>query len=338
MKQDRLVALVPAEVGWFGTVEEKEGFLIVTDILVPKQQVSTGSVDYDQDGMHEFLEQYAEVMHLIKYFGHSHHTMGAYWSGVDTGEFIEPMLGSASDYFICHVQNVRGESKTRIDQNRPFQASLDCDLVSLVSTEVDSWAKDQIEKLVEVKSYSKTSTTTSSSKSKETSKSDSKSTSKSSPSSSAKESSSDRTEEVDGQAIPIVSTIEDVPDEGRVVWYDSQHARHEFFNGSLVKKTYPSSSRSVNRSEQKRAEGKALATQEVAERLPQTPSQNGARRSEQRDDIRSAQAAKKTALEDMELDEESDIILPVEREDALEEVVDDDDMMIAWAGGYGVGI
>jgi len=116
MKQRRLVDLCNDEIAWFGVVDKtSSGMMVVTDLIVPKQEVSGGSVDYDEDWMHQMLEEYADIITKIRFFGHSHVNMGVGWSGTDTNEFMAK-IGEipGMDYFICHVRTIRKIEFTKI--------------------------------------------------------------------------------------------------------------------------------------------------------------------------------------------------------------------------------
>lgn len=201
LKQDRLIAMVPGEVGWFGVVNDEDSdFIIIEDIIVPKQKVTGASVDYDAAGIESLMDEHSDVIHKVKYFGHSHYTMDSYFSSIDIDDFIKPMSETGIDYFICHVENKEGKSETRIDQFKPIRIEdKECELITLIPGDIVDWAQEQVKDKVTVE---KTATP-------KWTKSNNNST-------------------------KVVHSRQDVPKKGRAVWIDSLNTRREYVDGRLV--------------------------------------------------------------------------------------------------------
>lgn len=243
-KENRLVARMDAEIGWFGVVEELDGYPYVVDILVPKQEVSGSAVDYDELGLAELLEENIDVCDKIKYFGHSHVNMSSYFSGVDTGNFIQKMMSvPGCNSFICHVQNKKGESQTRMDLKIPFRCTISMRQIIVVPDDVEAWAKEAIDTNVSKKAQVSHHQVAGGKHS--VGRHPRVGQNKQLGSGSATRS---------DEKVLVVNSIAAVPEKGRAVFYDTAGRRNEFKDGALVGLKAPG--RSVQRSEAKRAEGK----------------------------------------------------------------------------------
>lgn len=154
LKQDRLVALCSKEIGWVGSVKPYETpqgkIMVVEDIFVPTQVVSSTSVDVEPEdfGIAGLMDRFPESVEFMRYFGHSHVNMGAYFSGTDTGQ-IDDWRKYGLDWCINHVQNKKGESKTRFDMFEPFHFTLEIPkMEQLVPSSIDKWAREMLEEYV----------------------------------------------------------------------------------------------------------------------------------------------------------------------------------------------
>lgn len=155
LKQDRIVALCSKEVGWVGTVKNHSGILVIEDIFVPEQEVSSTSVDVKPEdfGIAGLMEEYPDQVEFMRYFGHSHVNMSAYWSGTDTGQ-IEDWEKYGLDWCINHVQNKKGESQTRFDMFQPFHFAVHIpSVIQLIPTELEKWVEGQLDTKVKEKKF-----------------------------------------------------------------------------------------------------------------------------------------------------------------------------------------
>lgn len=113
----------PDEISGFLTGEIKDGEIIVDGILFPHQDVSTGSVEVEPKNLIKMRKEYGdECMRIIGHW-HSHHTMGAFWSGTDD-DFIKS-YSRTKDTSIFFVSSTKGRIKMMVVNNKPFQIALD---------------------------------------------------------------------------------------------------------------------------------------------------------------------------------------------------------------------
>jgi len=101
-------------------VEDEEGDFILKDPIILKQEVS---------GMNCEMEEEALALHyskMVSKYGnkvrhcwwHSHHTMGAYWSGTDNGTILG---NETQDFSVSLVVNLKQEYKLRVQFFYPFE-------------------------------------------------------------------------------------------------------------------------------------------------------------------------------------------------------------------------
>jgi hypothetical protein len=114
------IADVDTEVGGFGYASlTEDGDFIWDDVFLVPQVVSSSEVEFDGDGITKAIERAIKDERLGKpgftwVSWHSHHSMGAFWSGTDEdciktyGEAGIPML-------LSFVGNKNGEYKMRFD-------------------------------------------------------------------------------------------------------------------------------------------------------------------------------------------------------------------------------
>jgi hypothetical protein len=114
----------PNEIGGFGVIETLEdGANVVRHMRLLEQEVSSGSVDWDDQAFAKYLEWlYTPVENggagwtaaeYGVYSWHSHGAMSTFWSGTDK-DFIERM-GYSVPWMFSSVYNNRNEVKHRLD-------------------------------------------------------------------------------------------------------------------------------------------------------------------------------------------------------------------------------
>lgn len=114
LDQGAIVALCKDEVSWFGTVtEDADGDLIIDEMFVPEQEVSGASADVDEDGMVKMAEEILkrddgiDVFNKLRYFCHSHVTMGTGPSGTDEEQAAD-FAKQCDDFLIRGICNKHG--------------------------------------------------------------------------------------------------------------------------------------------------------------------------------------------------------------------------------------
>ena len=108
-KLDVLCTEFDSEIGGYLTGESKAGEIYLDDILIPSQRVSSVSVKIDPKDQISLLKRYGQKCKRIIGHFHSHHRMGAFWSGQDSSDMQSVMqhkklyvfiVGSKGDYKI----------------------------------------------------------------------------------------------------------------------------------------------------------------------------------------------------------------------------------------------
>lgn len=120
IKTRQLVDLCDKEVGWFGSVEKREGEIyVIYDIFVFDQEVHATETDIDAASIgkvvHELYEQDKEKeVNELNFWGHSHVNMAVSPSGQDKSQALEFADNNPGlKYMICGIFNKKGE--IRID-------------------------------------------------------------------------------------------------------------------------------------------------------------------------------------------------------------------------------
>ena len=145
-KQQALIQSCPAEVGWFGEVRMHKipGYgevYYVTDIYVPEQTVSVGSVDQIGDELLRWMMQNPELASRCNYYGHSHVTAETFTSYTDLTQILN-WREYGVPYMINYVGNKHGEHWTRLDQFEPREGSSSVNLIIDVPDNYRAWARD----------------------------------------------------------------------------------------------------------------------------------------------------------------------------------------------------
>lgn len=113
------VDIAGEEVGWLGTVEKIPGALLIKDVFLLKQKVSSAQTTITEEGLTEFGEEIlqlpdgVDIYNNIRFWGHSHVNMGTSPSGQDESQ-MEIFKGSEHPYFIRGILNKRGRMEFTI--------------------------------------------------------------------------------------------------------------------------------------------------------------------------------------------------------------------------------
>ena len=105
--------------GQLVVLEDADGDYILEDPVILKQEISSGNCELDGEQL---------AIHYSKMIGkhgnnvrhcwwHSHHTMGAFWSGTDDATILSH---PANDWTLSLVVNLKKEYKLRIQFFSPF--------------------------------------------------------------------------------------------------------------------------------------------------------------------------------------------------------------------------
>lgn len=112
------------EISALGCVKIEDNKIVIEDIYLFEQYVTGASTDISQKDVANFLCEYirnGKDPSKLKFWWHSHATMGVFWSGTD----INTINRFSSDWMISMVSNKHGDIKLRIDMFSPFRIYLD---------------------------------------------------------------------------------------------------------------------------------------------------------------------------------------------------------------------
>ena len=131
--------------GQLVVLEDKDGDYILEEPVILKQEISSGNCELDgeQLAIHysKMIGKYGNnVRHC---WWHSHHTMGAFWSGTDDATILSH---PANDWTLSLVVNLKKEYKLRIQFFSPFMHEENVEL-NFLQEEYD--VDDAIDKEVE---------------------------------------------------------------------------------------------------------------------------------------------------------------------------------------------
>lgn len=114
------------EVGGYLLGEIKGGIIYLQDLLIPRQNVSSTSVEITPESQLELRRTYRDKCNRIIGHWHSHHTMGAFWSATDEENMKNFMI--RKDLFIFLVTSTTNH-KVRVSLRDPLNFDIDdCEL------------------------------------------------------------------------------------------------------------------------------------------------------------------------------------------------------------------
>ena len=112
------------EISGLGAVEELKDALLITDLILLKQESSGSETELDDDAVAQLISD-SEHPEVFKLWWHSHASMSAMWSTTDA-DTIEKF---SAEYLISIVGNKKGEYETRVDVFSPVHVSCEADLL-----------------------------------------------------------------------------------------------------------------------------------------------------------------------------------------------------------------
>ena len=98
------------EISGFGKIKFKDDNIIIEDIKIFKQKVTSGSSELEGESIAEFITEMVkkgESLENWNLWWHSHNDMGVFWSGTDTGTMEENPLDA--QYMLSIVTNNKGK-------------------------------------------------------------------------------------------------------------------------------------------------------------------------------------------------------------------------------------
>jgi len=122
-KAMKLAEMIDAEYIAFLVVEQREDKIVVKDIILPYQEVTSSSCEFDEKMFSVITESKNINPEEIKGWLHSHCDMSVFWSATD--ESTIKKLGRRMPFVVSIVVNKKRDLKARIDLFRPFRITLD---------------------------------------------------------------------------------------------------------------------------------------------------------------------------------------------------------------------
>ena len=119
------------EIGGMSVVtQDKDGDWLIQEPVIVKQEIGSTTCDLDKEELAKYYTKMA-----VKYkdtnfrfcWWHSHHTMGAFWSGTDISSIDEYGEGE-SDLSFALVVNLKEEYKCRVSVWKPVEIHQDVEL------------------------------------------------------------------------------------------------------------------------------------------------------------------------------------------------------------------
>jgi hypothetical protein len=106
--------------GQLVVVENEDGDFILKCPVILKQTVSSGNCEMEEEALavhySKMVGQYGDKIRHC--WWHSHHTMGAFWSGTDDATILEDRT---HDFSVSLVVNLKQEYKLRVQFFYPFE-------------------------------------------------------------------------------------------------------------------------------------------------------------------------------------------------------------------------
>jgi len=142
--------------GMMVVVKDDEGDWSVQDPVIMKQRITAGNTHLDKKELAKYYTKTA-IKHKDHEFRfcwwHSHHTMGAFWSGTDTNTIDEYSDG---DFSFALVVNLKEEYKFRVSVWKPIESHEDVELTILNNErKVNKSIINEVNKLCSKDSYAK---------------------------------------------------------------------------------------------------------------------------------------------------------------------------------------
>jgi hypothetical protein len=123
-KLDYLNTNYPKEVAGYITGKFDRNQIYLKDLLVPEQEVGYSCVDIFGKSTPKVRKEYGDKCKEIICKWHSHHNMGAFWSGSGGDEDDITQWMGPRDAFLFMVSG-KGNHRIRLEMRKPFFLSLD---------------------------------------------------------------------------------------------------------------------------------------------------------------------------------------------------------------------
>lgn len=154
LKMLQYVMLSDNEIAWRGIVERKEHIFFIKDVFLYPQKVTGATVQEDPDEGQKWSDALPDAIYnTMRFQGHSHVNMGAFWSGTDKADqhaHLQELLDD--DYYIFAVMNKKQEILVEVydlaqnvifeKEDVTFKVFLNKDTtISAIKTEIETFIK-----------------------------------------------------------------------------------------------------------------------------------------------------------------------------------------------------
>lgn len=154
LKMLQYVMLSDNEIAWRGTVERKKHIFFIKDVFLYPQKVTGATVQEDPDKGQKWSDALPTTTYnTMRFQGHSHVNMAAFWSGTDKADqhaHLQELLDD--DYYIFAVMNKKQEILVEVydlaqnvifeKEDVTFKVFLNKDTtISAIKTEIETFIK-----------------------------------------------------------------------------------------------------------------------------------------------------------------------------------------------------
>jgi hypothetical protein len=134
----------------------RPGIILVEDIQIFEQEVTSASTEFDKDKFMEFIAGRVREGDVQDWrlWWHSHADMSPFWSVTDTDNIER--IGETADWMLSIVFNHKLEYKSRLDIFRPTRLTEEEGHITIdypINDEIKDWARKEIEEKVTEKTY-----------------------------------------------------------------------------------------------------------------------------------------------------------------------------------------
>lgn len=149
---DYMTVKFDAEVAcWLAGEVNGDGSIVVDDILIPEQEVTTGDVDVKEEALLKMRKEYGKRCARIVGHFHSHCNMGNFWSAVDATMMNQYSKGRE---FTAFIVGSKRDYKCRVVLTKPFGIVLNDVKVNVsVDSKFEDALKKELAKKVTKKSW-----------------------------------------------------------------------------------------------------------------------------------------------------------------------------------------
>ena len=149
---DLYISQCDYEISGLGTVESRNGILVVSGLYLLDQQVTEGSTNLSSLAVAKFLAEAPQLgvdVNKVRLWWHSHAKFDTYWSTADE-EAIDSF--KSAPWFVSVVGNHAGQYLTRVDlfptPTIPFRLSQKAELTTVYVREELKSVREEISKRV----------------------------------------------------------------------------------------------------------------------------------------------------------------------------------------------